>query len=264
MTDQADGARISAIRTALQAAENAMAADAVASLLSDDAVLMVPDHPVQEGKLACTVFLRELLAWLSARVDRQVTYTSEEVSVVGDMGFDRGTFVFTVSPKDGGAMSRVTGKYLWILKRAATDDWLITRLIASRDDDDEAEAAFVERAVAVLPGDDLEVAKDFYVRRLGFGVQFEATDDGVSGLIGLERGTIELTIDCPMSGHGRRACVSLRVNDADAFYAEWRHVVEIDAPPKDEPWGGRTFGFQDPFENTIFVIGPAGDVDGRT
>ena len=67
---------------------------------------------------------------------------------------------------------------------------------------------------------------------------------------------MELTIDCPMSGHGRRACVSLRVNSADAYYEEWRHVVAISHPPKNELWGGRTFGFQDPFDNTIFVIGP--------
>ncbi len=32
--------------------------------------------------------------------------------------------------------------------------------------------------------------------------------------------------------------------------------VEIRRPPMNEPWGGRTFGFQDPFDNTIFVIGP--------
>jgi hypothetical protein len=36
--------------------------------------------------------------------------------------------------------------------------------------------------------------------------------------MGLIRGTIELTIDCPMSGHGRHACVSLRVSSADALY----------------------------------------------
>ena len=114
----------------------------------------------------------------------------------------------------------------------------------------------IERAVPVLPGDDLGVAKEFYVGKLGFSVQFEATDDGKSGIMGLERGTIELTIDCPMSGHGRDACVSLRVNDADAYYREWQRKVEIKRPPMNESWGGRTFGCRDPFGNSIFVIGP--------
>ena len=116
--------------------------------------------------------------------------------------------------------------------------------------------SMLERAVPILPGDDLAVAKEFYVEKLGFHVQFEATDDGRNGIMGLERGTIELTIDCPMSGHGRNACASLRVNSADAYYDEWRHKVKIGRPPMNEPWGGRTFGFHDPFGNSLFIIGP--------
>lgn len=113
-----------------------------------------------------------------------------------------------------------------------------------------------ERAVPVLPADDLRVAKTFYVEKLGFRVLFEATDDGKNGLLGVERGTIRITLDCPMSGHGRDACVSLEVKDANAYYDEWRERVEIRRPPKNEPWGARTFDVIDPFGNTIFVIGP--------
>ena len=114
----------------------------------------------------------------------------------------------------------------------------------------------MERAVPVLPGDDLKVAKAFYVDRLGFRVVFEATEDGTNGLVGLERGTLYLTVDCPMSGHGRNACAVLEVGSADACYDEWKGKVAIDRPPMNEPWGGRTFGVNDPFGNTIFVIGP--------
>ena len=114
----------------------------------------------------------------------------------------------------------------------------------------------IERAIPILPGDDLAAAKEFYVGRLGFTVQFEATEDGRNGIMGLERGTLELTIDCPMSGHGRNACASLRVESADALYQEWRAKVEIGRPPANEPWGARTFGLQDPFGNSLFVIGP--------
>lgn len=114
----------------------------------------------------------------------------------------------------------------------------------------------MERAVPVLPADDLRVAKDFYAK-LGFEVLFEATEDGTSGIMGIRRGTIELTIDSPMTGHGRDACVSLQVESADAYYEEWRDKVEIRRPPKNESWGARTFDLLDPFGNTIFVIGPA-------
>jgi catechol 2,3-dioxygenase-like lactoylglutathione lyase family enzyme len=114
----------------------------------------------------------------------------------------------------------------------------------------------MERAVPILPADDLAVAKEFYVGALGFSVSFEATDDGKTGLLGLERGTLSLTLDCPMSGHGREACVSLQVESADAYYNEWRQRVSIRRPPMNESWGGRTFDVIDPFGNTIFVIGP--------
>ena len=113
----------------------------------------------------------------------------------------------------------------------------------------------MERAVPILPADDLSVAKEFYVGKLGFKVLFEASDDGRTGILGVERGTICLTLDCPMAGHGREACVSLHVESADAYYEEWRDKVAVKRPPKDEPWGARTFDLIDPFGNTIFVIG---------
>ena len=114
----------------------------------------------------------------------------------------------------------------------------------------------MERAVPILPGDDLGVAKEFYVDKLGFTVLWEATEDGKNGLLGLQRGTIELTIDCPMSGHGRNACASLVVNSADAYYEDWRLRAAMQRPPQDEDWGARTFGVRDPFGNNLFVIGP--------
>lgn len=115
----------------------------------------------------------------------------------------------------------------------------------------------MERAVPILPADDLQIAKRFYVDGLGFRVSFEATADGRNGIMGLERGTICLTIDSPMRGHGRDACVSLHVESADEYYEEWREKVEIRRPPRDESWGARTFDVIDPSGNTIFVIGRA-------
>ena len=115
----------------------------------------------------------------------------------------------------------------------------------------------MERATPILPANDLTAAKSYYVDRLGFQIRFEMSEDGKNGLLGLERGSIYLTIDSPMTGHGRDACVGLEVNDADAYYEEWRDRVSIKRPPKDEEWGARTFDLIDPFGNTIFVMGPA-------
>ncbi|NUQ12459.1 MAG: VOC family protein [Gemmatimonadaceae bacterium] len=114
----------------------------------------------------------------------------------------------------------------------------------------------MELAIPILPVDDLGAARDFYVGRLGFEVDWEASEDGKRGLLGVRRGTIRITLDCPMEGHGRDACVSLQVDDADRYYEEWRQRTEVLRPPRDEPWGARTFDLADPFGNTIFVMGP--------
>lgn len=114
----------------------------------------------------------------------------------------------------------------------------------------------MERAVPVLPVDDLATARAFYVDGLGFEVAWEFSEDGREGLLGVRRGSIAITLDCPMSGHGREACVSLEVDDADAYYAEWSARIAIPNPPRSEEWGARTFGVTDPAGNTIFVIGP--------
>ena len=124
----------------------------------------------------------------------------------------------------------------------------------------------MEQAIPILPADDLAVARAFYVDGLGFRVLFEASEDGRSGLLGLERGTIRLTLDSPMDGHGRNACVSLEVEDADAYYREWSAKVDVLRPPRphsDEEWNARTFDLLDPFCNTIFVMGPVRAVAGR-
>ena len=58
----------------------------------------------------------------------------------------------------------------------------------------------------VLPADDLRVAKDFYATKLGFRVLFEASDGGKSGLLGLARGTIQITVDSLMDSVTTRPC----------------------------------------------------------
>ena len=113
-----------------------------------------------------------------------------------------------------------------------------------------------ERAVPILPADDLAAARAFYVDTLGFTVTFDTSSGGGTGLVGLKRGGLELTIDSPMQGHGRRACVSLRIADADALYGEWSARTTVLRRPRNEPWGVRTFDLLDPSGNTLFVMGP--------
>ena len=67
--------------------------------------------------------------------------TRPEVRVIGDCGFDRGSFEFTVAPRSGGQTSRETGKYLFLYTRAADGSWKIARAIVNLDDHDGEEPA---------------------------------------------------------------------------------------------------------------------------
>jgi hypothetical protein len=60
----------------------------------------------------------------------------------------------------------------------------------------------MERAVPNLPADDLHVAKDFYVGKLGFSVMYEATEDGMSGVMST------VVQPSPQPSSCARACVT--------------------------------------------------------
>jgi uncharacterized protein (TIGR02246 family) len=134
---QADIRAIEEIRRRVEAAENAGDAEYCADLLADDAVIMVPDFPVRNGRDACAAFLRELMPGLLEVFDRRITYTGSEVRILDDIAFDRGEFSFTIRPRSGGVASRVTGKYFWLYARAADGGWRLSRAVVTRDDAEE-------------------------------------------------------------------------------------------------------------------------------
>jgi ketosteroid isomerase-like protein len=110
-------------------------------MLAEDAVIMVPNQPVQEGRAACARFVEDVMAGLLEQFDRRIVYVSAEVRVIGDCGFDRGSFTFTVAPRSGGTTSRETGKYLFLYSRAVDGSWKIARAIVNVDDHDGDEPA---------------------------------------------------------------------------------------------------------------------------
>lgn len=130
---------VDAVRRTLQDAENAGNADAIIALLTDDAVAMVPTSSVLEGREACGAFVRETLAGLLEIFERRVDYASAEMTELGDVAYDRGTFTITCVSREDGSPHEATGKYFWLLRREA-DGWRIARLIHAVDEPGEAPA----------------------------------------------------------------------------------------------------------------------------
>ena len=137
---QTDVRQIDDILRRIEAAENAGDATAMIDLLAEDAVIMAPDQPVQEGKAACAAFLTDVIASLFEQFDRRIAYVSAEVRVIGEYAFDRGSFAFSIAPRSGGDTSRETGKYLFLYSRAADGSWKIARAIVNLDAHESEEA----------------------------------------------------------------------------------------------------------------------------
>jgi uncharacterized protein (TIGR02246 family) len=125
----------------IEVAENTGNSSVIAGMLAEDAVIMAPSQPVQEGRAACARFVEEVIAGLLKRFDRRIVYTSAEIRVINDWSFDRGSFTFTVAKRSGGETSRETGKYLFLYSRAVDGSWKIARAIVNLDDRDGEEPA---------------------------------------------------------------------------------------------------------------------------
>jgi uncharacterized protein (TIGR02246 family) len=130
----ADILQLESLLRRIEAVENACNADEFANMLAEDAVLMVPNQPVQEGKAACVSFAADVMSGLLKEFERRIVYVSAEVRALGDYGFDRGSFSFTLTPKSGGETSRETGKYFFLYSRAQDGSWKIARAIVNLDD----------------------------------------------------------------------------------------------------------------------------------
>jgi ketosteroid isomerase-like protein len=120
---------IRALRERIQSAENAGRAEEMAAAVATDVIVLPPNAVPINGQAAFTDFLRSAFQ----SVTMSVQYQSEETVVSGAWGFDRGTYVSTVTPKAGGAGVREPGKYLWLTRRGADGSWRYARIIWNSD-----------------------------------------------------------------------------------------------------------------------------------
>jgi len=133
-----DRLQLAEVLARIQSAENRGDADSLVDLLAEDAVIMAPDFPVQEGKPACAAFVTAVLADLHTHFDRDVSYVSAEVRVLGSYAFDRGSFSFTVTPRSCGEPASATGRYMFLYARDAAGSWKLARAITNLDTPHEA------------------------------------------------------------------------------------------------------------------------------
>lgn len=126
----ADRRAIAQITADTEAAENAGSAERMRVHFADDLVMMSPNMPAVAGADAVADAMHGFFASYAA----QIEYSSEEVVVDGDWGFDRGTYRQTLFPKGGGSAIIESGKYLWLYRRYPDGSWKQSRVIWNSSD----------------------------------------------------------------------------------------------------------------------------------
>lgn len=98
--------------------------DSMMTVYADDVIMMPPNEPARAGKAAIRSMWEDLLSAFGVEVSVNV----EEVEVLDEWAFERGTFRMKLTPRSGGAPVEDSGKYLDILRRQADGSWKYSRL----------------------------------------------------------------------------------------------------------------------------------------
>ena len=124
-----DVTKINALRDGFLAAFNAGDAAKIVESYTPDAIAMPSHHAMVSGRDAILAFNRDFFSQMSATM----SLTPQETTVSWDLGYDRGTFSMTMTPKAGGAPMSDHGKYLVVLQRQSDGSWKVTRDIDNSD-----------------------------------------------------------------------------------------------------------------------------------
>ncbi|MGH9719481.1 MAG: YybH family protein [Bryobacteraceae bacterium] len=131
----ADRAAIAAASADFAAAENAGSVAQILRHFADDLIIMGPNEPALAGAEPIAQAMQRFHDAFAV----QVAYSREEIVAVGDWGFDRGTYRYTLTPKVGGApLTKMplteSGKYLWLYRRASDGSWKQSRVMWNSSD----------------------------------------------------------------------------------------------------------------------------------
>jgi uncharacterized protein (TIGR02246 family) len=125
-----DEAGIAKVRAAYEKAAGTQDGAAIAKLYTADGVEMPPNGPAAKGRAAIEAFHKGFgQQWMM----HGMTITATETKVHGDYAYDIGTYKQSLMPMKGGAVVDDHGKYVVLLKKDASGNWLVTHAIYNSD-----------------------------------------------------------------------------------------------------------------------------------
>jgi ketosteroid isomerase-like protein len=135
-----DRGAIQRLAERLIAAEIACDLSVFEAAITDDMVIMPPAVPAIVGRTDCLAFIRTVLEENAAELERNIIeYSSGEICVDGNTGFDRGQFTQILTPRGGAGEVRVEGQYLRVYFKGSDGEWRLARVIWNRIEPDESD-----------------------------------------------------------------------------------------------------------------------------
>ena len=126
----ADETAIAKVRTAFQTAAGTQNGAAIAKLFVADGVEMAPNTPAARGRAAIEAYHKAFgQQWMM----HGMTITPAETKVMGDTAYDIGTYKQQIMSMKGGGVIDDKGKYVVLLKKDGSGNWLITHAIYNSD-----------------------------------------------------------------------------------------------------------------------------------
>ena len=127
---EADVAAINAILNQYAETVTAGDADGFMALFVEDCVMLPPNAPTIVGKDACRSYVKSTFF---DPFDLEEELASQETAIAKDWAFVRGTYTLQVTPKAGGEITPIDGKFILLFERQSDDSWKITHQIWNSD-----------------------------------------------------------------------------------------------------------------------------------
>ncbi|MGA7831324.1 MAG: VOC family protein [Terracidiphilus sp.] len=116
----------------------------------------------------------------------------------------------------------------------------------------------IKVAVPLLHITSATAAREFYVKRLGFRLEFSHRPDGIEAdpcYMGISRDGVWIHLSSFSCDGVVGGVVNLLVDDVDALHIEFAAAgVHIDTPPVDQTWGTREMYVRDADRNCLRFI----------
>ena len=126
----ADTAGIARTRAAFEKAVTAQDAAAIARLFTADGTEMPPNAPAAKGRAAIEAYHK---AFAQQFMNHGFSLAATETKTSGDTGYEAGTYKQTLMAMKGGGMIEDKGKYLVVLKKDASGNWLLAYAMYNSD-----------------------------------------------------------------------------------------------------------------------------------